>query len=144
MKSFAIIFILLNIVFLKAEIIDELRFAADARNGETLILFHYNILRCVKCDIEPNDILFNMKKNPSLKSIKIMATVICDRDIELKIFAKDNLWKYAMFRNDGTLLSKLNASKYVFITVIKPNNNILHLKPGKPEANYSKIIDFIN
>lgn len=144
MKRLIFLILLINVSFLKAELIDDLRNAAGAKNGETLIIFHYNIVNCVKCDIEPNDILFNIQKNSSINNYKIIATVICDRDIELKIFAKDKLWKYAMFRNDGTLLSKLNATKDIFLTVVKSNNQKINLKPGSPEKNYNKIINFIN
>ncbi len=143
MKILIFIICILNISFLKADVIDELRLASNAKENETLVIFHYNIVSCVKCDIEPNEILTNLKNHKIFNKLKIIATVICDRDIELKIFAKDKQWKYSMYRNDGSLLSKLQAPPGTIITVINAKNEKFHIKAGNSKSNFTKIIDFI-
>ena len=144
MRVLVILIFILNINLLHAGLIEDLRKAAKAEKNDVLLLFHFNILACVKCDIEPHDIIFNIRKQSIAKRIKIISTVKCDRDIELNIFKKDKNWKYSLFRNDGTLLQKLNASPGVTISVINPDNSMLHLKPGNPRKNYDEILKFIS
>lgn len=138
------IFLFLNSNVLNSEIINDLRSFVNSDKNETLLIFHFNITGCVKCYIEPNDILINLQKNNYLRNCKIIASVICDRDIELKIFARDNNWKYSLYRNDGTLLSRLNAAKDTFITIITTKNEIVHFKPGNPKQNFDKIVELLS
>lgn len=144
MKKLIIILLFLSYQLCFSDLIDELRNAAKAETSDNLIVFYFEMVECVKCYIEPYEIISHLVQQGDLKNFKIIGVVVCDRDIELKIFKKEQNWKYALFRNDGKARINLNSPYNSFITVINPENKMLHLKPGKPEANYNKIIDFIS
>ena len=118
--------------------------AAKAETGDNLIVFYFEMAACMKYYIEPDLIISHLIQQSELKNFKIIGVVVCDRDIELKIFKKEQNWKYTLFRDDGYARTNLDAPYDSFCTVINSDNELLHLKPGKPEANYNQIIDFIS
>lgn len=131
-----------NILY--GNIADSLRTATNTSKSEILLIFHFNITGCVKCYIEPNEIISNLERNKHTMKCKIVASVLCDRDIELKIFSKSQKWKFGLLRNDGNLLQQLNATNEHFLTIITTDNKLINLKPGNPEQNYNKIVNIIN
>ncbi|MDT3740721.1 MAG: hypothetical protein RO257_14615 [Candidatus Kapabacteria bacterium] len=144
MKKIIVILLFMSFQICLSNYIDDLRKAAKAETGDNLIIFYFEMVECVKCYIEPNEIISHLVQQSDSKNFKIIGVVICDRDIELKLFKKEHNWKYALYRNDGKARTNLNAPYDSFITVVNSKNEKLHLKPGKPEANYNKIIEFIS
>jgi thioredoxin-related protein len=143
MKKIFLLLFFLSINFLNAEVIENIRNQIKADKNDNIVLIYLNMTGCYKCLIEPNEIINNLEINKKLSKLKLVAAVVCDRDIELKVFSKNNKWKYAMYRNDGTLKSKLKATPDILMSVINSNGEILHLVPGNPKKNYEKILEFI-
>lgn len=123
--------------------LSNIRNQAHTQADESLILFHFNLVECVKCVLEPNAIIENLILNKNIGKIRIVGAVICDRNIELKAFKKQQNWNYDLIRNDGTLFNKLKTNFESFVSIITPSNKVLNLKHGIAEKNYYKIVDFI-
>ena len=144
MKKLIIILLFLSYQLCFSDLIDELRIAAKAETGDNLIVFYYEMAACMKYFIEPDLIISHLVQQSDLKNFKIIGIVVCDRDIELKIFKKEHKWEFPLYRDDGNARTNLHAPYDSFCTVINAENKLLHLKPGTPEANFDKIFDFIS
>ena len=144
MKKVIVILLFMTFQISLSNYIDDLRTTAKAEKSESIIVFYFEMAACFKYYIEPDLIISHLVQQNELKNFKIIGIVVCDRDIELKIFKKEHKWEFPLYRDDGNARTNLNAPYDSFCTVINAENELLHLKPGKPEANYNKIIDFIS
>lgn len=146
MSKYILIFIIIcsYLVFADTEIIKELKEKSHANQNDRFVIFYFEMVSCVKCYVEPIEIMKHLESNNKLKRYKIIAVVVCDRDIELNIFKKEQNWKHTLYRNDGTFKSKLKAGTDILTTLINSKNKIKHLKSGNPKQNYDKIIEFLS
>jgi hypothetical protein len=143
MKLKIIIIFLLSIQFSFSNYIEELKRSANADSKDYILVFYLEMANCIKCYIEPYSIINNIVQDKSLEKYKIIGIIVCDRDIELKIFKKEQEWKYSMYRDDGNARKQLGAPYDSFITVINSNNKMIHLQTGNPEKNLSSIKKFL-
>ena len=117
----------------------------DLKADELLVITHQNPATCVKCYIEPMDIIREIELIKSRRKLKVkfLAIVRCDREIELKVFKREVGWNYYMLVDDGNSMRKLNLQAKTIISIFNSEGkSLLNLSGGKPRENIKKVGDF--
>ncbi len=79
---------------------------------------------CMKCVIQNNDIISILnKKFP--KKVKVIALVLCDREIELKAFIKKNDWKYPAYKVKFQELKDYGANEKSMVKIYNAKSELL-------------------
>jgi hypothetical protein len=143
MKFKIIIIFFISIQLCYSNYLEEIKKSANADTDDFIMVFYLEMTNCSKCYIEPYSIINNIVQDKSLVRYKIIGLIVCDRDIELKIFKKEQEWKYSLYKDDGNARKQLGAPYQSFITVINPNGKKIHLHSGNPEKNLSLIKKFM-
>lgn len=122
------------------QMLDTLKSITNIQKDEFLLITYQNPSTCIKCYIEPFELINSIDNQKGSRKFKYIALVRCDRDIELKVFARETGWKYYVYRDDGSAKEKLKASSKAIITIIPPNDcDQLNLISGQPKENFKKV-----
>ena len=124
---------------------EELKQKSELKNDQYLIVVYFHPGSCVKCYLEPLKIIDGVSRKVDRNKIKIIGLIRCDRDIEMKVFLRENDWKYSIFRDDGKCRKKLGVFDTAIMTVFNYNGDKkISISTGKMKKNSKKIINFIN
>ena len=79
---------------------------------------------CMKCAIQNNEIISLLNKKFPNK-VKVIALVLCDREIELKAFIKKNDWKYPAYKVKFQELKDYGANEKSMIKIYNAKSELL-------------------
>ncbi len=105
---------------------NELKTKVNLQKDEQLVVLYQNIGNCSRCYVLPMEQVSKLKKAGKINKFKLVALVVCDRDIELNIYKKQHDWKYYMYRDDGKGHKKLNAKETTFLSVFDYNGTKIY------------------
>ncbi len=105
---------------------NQLKSKVNLQKDEQLVVLFQNIGNCSRCYIVPIEQVHKLKYEGKINKFKLLALVICDRDVELNIYKKQHEWKYFMFRDDGKGHKKLNAKETTFLSVFDYNGKNIY------------------
>jgi hypothetical protein len=112
-----LIFFSLNLYSTDEIYFGELKTKVNLQKDEQLVVLYQNIGNCTRCYILPMEQVSNLKNEGVIKKFKMLALVICDRDIELNIYKKQHNWKYYLFRDDGKGHKRLDTKASSYLSV---------------------------
>ncbi len=128
----------------QSKLFSELKDRTQLKKDEFLVVTYMQLGACVKYLVEPFEIITNVEKLDSSKKIKFIALVICDREIELKVFTRETEWEYFTYLDDGSARERLEADPATMISILNyKGDNILNLKTGERKRNIKKTISFL-
>ncbi len=148
MKNPYIIVPLLFVIVISAlsrnSLFNEIAKLSGLNENEFLLVVYLNPATCVKCYIEPFDIINYIEKNKRKAKFKYLAMVKCDREIELKVFKRETGWKYYSYVDDGTSLKKLGGEGKTVISILNHNGeNQLNLREMQVMKNRKLVRGFL-
>jgi hypothetical protein len=123
---------------------DEIKKTTDLKVDELLIVNYQNPSTCIKCYLEPMDLINYIEKIKGNKKIKYLAMVKCDREIELNVFKRETGWKYYMYVDEGDASEKLKAESKTILSILNfKGENLLNLQGMRVLENIEKIKKFL-
>lgn len=88
-----------------------------------VVAFQYPV-GCIKCVLQIED-LIKFLNHIFPKNIKVIAMVICDREIELKAFIKNNDWKYPAYKVKFKDLKDYGATEKSMMKIYNAQSELL-------------------
>lgn len=90
-----------------------------------VVAFQYPV-GCINCILKIDDIIKTLKLNQEFsKKVKVIALVLCDRDVELKAFIKNNNWKYPAYKVKFKELKDYEATERTMIKIYNAKSELL-------------------
>ncbi len=131
------------ILLAQQSLFEQLSEKCDLKKHEFLVVTFQTPSSCVKCFIEPMKIIEIIKNESSDKPLKIIALVRVDREIELKVFQRENDWKYPMFVDDGNARKQLGIKGTSMIAILNAKGKIVEeFALGNMKENIEKAKKF--
>ena len=98
---------------------------AEKPNKDDIVVvaFQYPV-GCIKCVLQIEDIIKVLNKN-FYQKVKVFALVLCDREIELKSFIKNNNWKYPAYKVKFKELKDYGANEKSMIKIYNAKSELL-------------------
>ncbi len=96
---------------------NQLKSKVNLQKDEQLVVLFQNIGNCSRCYIVPMEQVRKLKNEGKINKFRLLALVVCDRDIELNIYKKQHDWKYYMFRDDGKGHKRLDSKLSTYLSV---------------------------
>lgn len=132
------------LAFANQTLFEELKEKCELSKNEFLIVIFQTPGNCVKCFIEPMDIVESITKNSTDINYKLMALVRVDREIELKVFKKENDWEHYMFVDDGNARKDLGAKGIAMMIILDSRGKIIaEFFPGQYKKNIETAKKFV-
>ncbi len=107
----------LNLYSLDENYFNELKTKVNLQKDEQLVVLFQSIGNCSRCYVLPLDQVSKLKQEGKVTKCKLLALVICDRDLELNIYKKQHAWKYYLYRDDGKGHKRLEAKETTYLSV---------------------------
>jgi len=79
---------------------------------------------CIKCVLQIDDIIKVLNKEFPEK-VKVIALVLCDREVELKVFIKNNNWRYPAYKVKFKELKDYGATERTMIKIYNAKSELL-------------------
>lgn len=138
------ILISLILIMSSSTFITNIKNKFEINNNENIAIFYMDMVDCVKCYIEPVEVAEYLDS----KNVTIIGAINCDRELELKVFKKNNNWKYHLIVDENRKTRKLlNGNDNIYLSIIKKDGKILHLtkstQKNTTQKNIKKINDFL-
>lgn len=134
-----IICIIAMLLLVQQSLFEQLSKKCDLKNDEYMVVVFQTPSLCVKCFIEPMKIIEVIQNESPVKDLKIIALVRVDREIELKVFQKENDWKYFMFADDGTAYKQLGIKGTSMMAILNTKGQVIEqFAPNKLKENIDK------
>jgi len=147
MRKFILLLIIICLcVNLNAQsnLFKQIKEKTGLKQNEYLVITYFQLGNCPKCLIEPSEIINHIENSKKAESVKFVALVRCDREIELKVFKRETDWKYFLFVDDGSSRKQLGAEPSTIVTIINyKGTNILNCNNGEIKKNMKKINEFL-
>jgi hypothetical protein len=124
--SLAVISMLSIVLFADSSLFPKLKRITDLKPDENLAVIYQTNGACIKCYMQPNNKIEEIKKEGKIDKIKIIALVRCSRDLELQIFKKNHGWEHFVARDDGTAKQKLGVQPGSYLTIFDSNGKKLY------------------
>jgi hypothetical protein len=132
------------LMFANQTLFEQLKEKCELRDGEYLIVIFQAPGTCVKCFIEPMDLVESIRKNAPNINYKLLALVRVDREIELKVFKKENDWEHYMFVDDGNARKELGAKGTAMMIILDSRGKIMaEFLPNQYNKNIEKAQKFV-
>ncbi len=132
------------LVFANQTLFEQLKEKCELNKGEYLFVIFQYPGTCVKCFIEPTDLVESIAKNAPDINYKLLALVRVDREIELKVFKKENDWEHYMFVDDGNARKDLGAKGIAMMIILDSRGKIMaEFLPNQYEKNIEKAKIFV-
>ncbi len=106
-----------------------------------VVAFQYPV-GCIKCVLQIEDIIKVLNKEFPEK-VKVIALVLCDREIELKAFIKNNNWKYPAYKVKFKELKDYGATEKSMIKIYNAKSELLLDLFYDDNETYTKLKAFI-
>ena len=94
-----------------------------SKDDIVVVAFQYPV-GCIKCVLQIEDIIKVLNKEFPEK-VKVIAMVICDREIELKAFIKNNNWKYPAYKVKFKDLKDYRATEKSMMKIYNAKSELL-------------------
>jgi len=88
-----------------------------------VVAFQYPV-GCINCILKIDDIIKTLNQEFSNK-VKVIALVLCDRDVELKAFIKNNNWKYPAYKVKFKELKDYGATEKSMMKIYNAKSELL-------------------
>lgn len=88
-----------------------------------VVAFQYPI-GCINCILKIDDIIKVLNQEFPQK-VKVIAMVICDREVELKAFIKNNNWKYPAYKVKFKELKDYGVSEKSMMKIYNSKSELL-------------------
>ncbi|HPO64049.1 MAG TPA: hypothetical protein PK762_13300 [Candidatus Kapabacteria bacterium] len=88
-----------------------------------VIAFQYPV-GCIKCVLQIEDII-KVLNHKLPNKVKVIALVLCDREIELKAFIKNNNWKYTAYKVKFKELKDYGATEKTMMKIYNSKSELL-------------------
>ncbi|MBE2189889.1 MAG: hypothetical protein KGZ71_02240 [Desulfobulbaceae bacterium] len=138
------ILVIAMLVFANQTLFEQLKEKCELSKNEYLIVIFQTPGNCVKCFIEPMDLVELIKKNSLGINYKLMALVSVEREIELKVFQKENDWKHYMLVDDGNARKDLGAKGIAMMIILDSRGKIMaEFLPNQYDKNIEKAKKFV-
>ena len=98
---------------------------AEKPNKDDIVVvaFQYPV-GCINCILKIDDIIKKLNQEFP-KKVKVIALVLCDREIELKAFIKNNNWKYPAYKVKFKELKDYGANEKSMIKIYNAKSELL-------------------
>ncbi|HPO62095.1 MAG TPA: hypothetical protein PK762_03315 [Candidatus Kapabacteria bacterium] len=109
--------------FAEPKINQYIKIEKPGKDDLVIVAFQYPT-GCMKCAIQNNEIISNLEKKFPNK-VKVIALVLCDREVELKAFIKKNNWKYPAYKVKYQELKDYGANEKSMIKIYNSKSELL-------------------
>jgi hypothetical protein len=106
-------------------VLSKLRSNLHIKQSSSLVVIFINLGECIKCSQGIQSTLDSVVGSHSSDSTAVVAIVRVDRQVEVKVFVKNNDWQYLVYGDDDNLRRQLGVPALARLGVFDSENNLI-------------------